>query len=160
MAKKRVLIRSMAVVASVGMLAAGCRDEHEYGAKTAPAKKVDQFAPGIGNYPDTQGNAYLSGTGYYDSARAGVAGSALDKVPGLTTDTFRIKATPPKTSVEKGKPTSTEMDSTLPATGPGNPGGPGGSSMGSDAGMPGGTGGGMSMPGSGGSNSGSGTGGY
>lgn len=112
MAKKRVLTMSMAFLASVGMLAAGCSDKNEYGAKQAPVKPVEQFgpttgmngsstySPGIGNYPDTQGSAYLSGTGYYDSTRTGVAGSALDDYPGITTDTIKIKANPPKSSEE------------------------------------------------------------
>lgn len=111
MAKKRVLIRTMAVLASVGMLAAGCSDKNESGAKQAPAKTADQietgtgmnggstYPPGIGNFPDTQGS-YLSGTGYYDSTRSGVAGSALDADSGITTDTIKIRAKPPKSSVE------------------------------------------------------------
>lgn len=179
MSKKPTIAKTMAILASAGFLATGCSDKDEQNANRGTSgSSQNQFGssyePGIGNYPDTQGSSQMSGTGYYDTAQAGVAGSRLDTASGYTTDTINIKAKVQKSPSQKSKRTNSDtvmndrtgIDSTYsPATGPGMPGGTGGSGTGSPGGTgtggsgTGGTGGGLGAP-QGGSPSGSGAGGY
>lgn len=178
MARKRILLNSLAALASAGVLTSGCSDKNEYQSKEAGPKgsewsrsglesatnQLDSaYAPGTGNIPDASGSPGLSGTGYYDTSRAGVGGSALDTSAGYTTDTVNIKSKAPAQRKTKRHSHDSAIDSTYPPTGLGHPGGMGGSGSESDAGMgtPGGTGGGYGTPqGNPGGPSGAGAGGY
>lgn len=178
MAHKDFLTPSLAALASAGVLLAGCSDKNEYQSKESTKKgatwsqnqlesatnQLDSaYTPGIGNIPDASGSPGLSGTGYYDTSRAGVGGSALDTSAGYTTDTVNIKSKAPAQGKTKRHSHDSAIDSTYPPTGLGHPGGMGGSGSESDAGMgtPGGTGGGYGTPqGNPGGPSGAGAGGY